>query len=182
MVGVKDLNVCTKLGFTPGIMVFVCFEGLRFLAKQVELGKTGLVICKHNAITMSALCRDRSRSPDITVNFTTKLGCTIALMSLQDGLTGGLSIYARLAEEVLVQSFLKTNACDKTILHKTLGKNEGNVTHTMVELLECPSNFGNLANLCSFRTVNNSLTTTKHDYVAQVVKTAYRHKCVPDIQ
>ncbi|KAG6816376.1 hypothetical protein H0H92_003058, partial [Tricholoma furcatifolium] len=44
-----------------------------------------------------------------------------------------------------------------------------------------PTDFGDHADLRSFRTLNNGLSTAKSNRVAQVVETAYRYERVPNL-
>ena len=58
-------NFGPQLSVAPSLIVFVGLEAVGFLCKEIEIGKSGLVIDESHIITLSALRSNWRRSPEI---------------------------------------------------------------------------------------------------------------------
>ena len=61
----EDLDFGPQLSVAPSLIVFVGLEAVRFLRKEIEIGKSGLVVDESHIITLSALRSNWRRSPEI---------------------------------------------------------------------------------------------------------------------
>ena len=61
----EDLDFGPQLSVAPSLIVFVGLEAVGFLREEIEIGKSGLVINESHIITLSALCSNWRRSPEI---------------------------------------------------------------------------------------------------------------------
>ena len=91
---VEDPDSCTKLCATVHLIFLVCGQGITFLPQEVKGGELCFVICEGDVVTAASECCNRGRSPQVQVYFLTKGGCTLPLVSLCNGLMGGLCVNA----------------------------------------------------------------------------------------
>src|ERR1700733_8115710 len=84
---------------TPCLILLIGIKGFTLQIKKVEVSQTCLVICKCNIIMLSRLSSHRCWSPQVTVDFPTKLCSTFSLPSLCNRLLCHLRIHTGLAEE-----------------------------------------------------------------------------------
>src|SRR5258708_2132954 len=97
----EDLNACAVLGLAPRLEAFVRGEGLAFLAQQVEVSESSLVIGEANVVSSSTKGLDWRRAPKVRMDFVSKLLGPLPLTLLGNRLTRGLCIDARLTVDAL---------------------------------------------------------------------------------
>ena len=94
LIGVEDPDSCTKLCATVCLVFPVRSQGITFLLQEVKGGKLCFVVCEGDIVTVASECCNRGRSPQVQVDFLTKGRCVLPLVSLCNGLMGGLCIDA----------------------------------------------------------------------------------------
>lgn len=102
----ENLDFCAMLGFAPGLVIRIGWQGLQLLREKIDIGESGLIVDESDIVTFPTLRRNWHWPPNIGMDLPRKFGRPLAPSLLRHGFARGFRVNAGFAKEGVVRGCL----------------------------------------------------------------------------